>query len=500
MKLDEVFALDSAGWPALLVNDGCTILRSNQTARKLFGSALEGSAQLLGAIWAPENGPAAEQFLAQWERSPAATVSLKFRVKGGGISSFSASICSFTKDEQRYFIFQLLPDWSFAGDPKGLPTDFTLAQKHKLDVALQLARTVSLDFNNALTSILGYTSLILSQMEPNNPWRHLLVEVEKSASKAAEIANDLGTFSRQDKEPRAQASGNLNSIVQRSTELLRNGTTKQITWSVQLERKLFSAKFDEAKMQQAFMKVLENANDAIETTGRITVQTRNVELSQGTQDRDLRLAPGTYVCIELSDSGAGIPADILPRIFEPFFTTKKASGHRGLGLALVYGIVTNHGGGVAVSSQSGVGTSVRVYLPAEKRIVQDSGANNQDLNGTQTILMVDDEDILLTMGKTILGAYGYKVLTANSGQKALDIFSKQEPRVDLVITDMVMPAMSGRELAEHIHRQSPETPILCTSGFVRPSNQADDVGYLQKPFTSHELLAKVKAVLAGNIS
>ncbi|HLP76451.1 MAG TPA: ATP-binding protein, partial [Candidatus Paceibacterota bacterium] len=221
---------------------------------------------------------------------------------------------------------------------------------------------------------------------------------------------------------------------------------------------------------------------------------------QGTQDRELRLAPGTYVCVEFSDSGRGIPAEVLPRIFEPFFTTKKSTGHRGLGLALVYGIITNHGGGVAVSSQPEVGTSVRVYLPAEKRIVQDSGVHHQDLNGSQTILMVDDEDLLLTMGKTILSSFGYKVFTANSGQKALDIFSKPDSRIDLVITDMVMPAMSGRELAEHIHRQSPETPILCTSGFVRPSNEPEDISYLQKPFTSQELLAKVKAVLSGNIS
>ena len=496
IKLDEVFALENAGWPALLVNDACTILRSNQTARKLFGPALEGAAPLLGAIWAPENGPAAEQFLAQWERSPAANISLKFRVKGGGVSSFSVSICSFQKDAQRYFLFQLLPDWSFAADSKGPPTDFTLAQKHKLDVALQLARTVSLDFNNALTSILGYTSLILSQMESNNPWRHLLVEVEKSASKAAEIANDLGTFSRQDKEARTQSSGNLNSIAQRSTEILRGATTKQISWNVQLERKLFTAKFDEAKMQQAFVKILENANEAISVSGRITVQTRNVELSQGTQDRDLRLAPGTYVCVEISDSGAGIVPDVLPRIFEPFFTTKKASGHRGLGLALVYGIVTNHGGGVAVSSQPGVGTSVRVYLPADKRIVQDQALGSQNLTGTETILFVDDEDLVLTMAKTILGAYGYNVLTANSGQKALEQFSKPEPRIDLVITDMVMPAMSGRELAEHIRQLSVETPILCTSGFVRSANQEDAFSYLQKPFTSQELLLKVRSILS----
>jgi CheY-like chemotaxis protein len=155
---------------------------------------------------------------------------------------------------------------------------------------------------------------------------------------------------------------------------------------------------------------------------------------------------------------------------------------------------------VAVSSQPGVGTSFRIYLPAEKKIVQDSGLSTQELNGNQTILMVDDEDVLLTMGKTILSAYGYKVLTANSGQKALEIFSKKDPAIDLVVTDLVMPAMNGRELIEHIRKISPTTPILCTSGFSRNSQQEDAVAYLAKPFTSQELLAKVKASLSGNIS
>jgi CheY-like chemotaxis protein len=168
-----------------------------------------------------------------------------------------------------------------------------------------------------------------------------------------------------------------------------------------------------------------------------------------------------------------------------------------LGLAWVYGIVTNHGGGVAVSSQPGTGTSVRVYLPAENRIVRDSHVSHENLNGNQTILMVDDEDLLLTMGETILSEYGYRVLTANSGRKALEILSKGDAGVDLLITDLVMPGMSGRELADHVHRVSPATRILCTSGFVRPSNPSEDAIYLQKPFTSQDLLLKVKQVLTS---
>jgi two-component system cell cycle sensor histidine kinase/response regulator CckA len=498
MKSDLVFALDNAGWPALLVDGTTTILRASQTAVKLFGPVLEGAAPRLSAVWPPDNGLTAEQFLSQWERSPAAVVNLKFRVKGGAVNPFAVSLASLSKEGQRYFVMQLLPGDAAAGpaEAKGPPSEASLAQKQKLECALQLARTVSLDFNNALTSILGHTSLLLSQMEPNHPWRTSLLEVEKSAAKAAEIANDLGAFSRQEKEPRGQTGGNLNSILQRSVEVLQKSQPQKIQWLPQLERKLLSVKFDEAKMQQAFVKVLENAAQAVGANGRIIIQSRNMELHEPAQDRDLRLAPGTYVCVEISDNGCGIPSEVLPRIFEPFFTTKKEGNHRGLGLAWVYGIVTNHGGGVAVSSQVNAGTSVRIYLPAEKKLAHETSVDATNLNGTQTILMVDDEDLLLTMGQTVLSAFGYKVLTANSGQKALEIFAQAKSRVDLVITDLVMPAMSGRELVEHIHQLSPETRILCTSGFVRPNSEATNSFYLQKPFTSQELLVKVKNALA----
>src|SRR6185312_14194701 len=184
------------------------------------------------------------------------------------------------------------------------------------------ARTVSLDFNNALTSILGHASLLLTQAEPNHPWRRSLLEVEKSAGRAAEIANDLGTFSRPDKDSRGQSARNLNSILQRAVELFANAENKKIVWKSQLERRPYAAKFDEAKIQQAFVKVLENAVQAVKENPQITVQSRNVELADGAQDRNVRLNPGTYICVEISDNGPGIPAEVLPKIFEPFFTTK----------------------------------------------------------------------------------------------------------------------------------------------------------------------------------
>jgi signal transduction histidine kinase/CheY-like chemotaxis protein len=410
------------------------------------------------------------------------------------VAAYSTSISSDDTGGQPLFLLQLFLTSARRNDAASTTGDAAAAQKQKLDCALQLARSVALDFNNALTSVLGHTSLLLTKAEPDHPWRRSLLEVEKAAGRAAEIANDLAAFSRQEKDVRGQPVGNLNPLLGRCVETLRQSLKEPVAWKLQLERRLLAAKFDEAKIQQAFLKILENALEARGPDAAIIVSTRNVELTEATQDRNLKLAAGTYVCAEISDNGRGIEPEVLPRIFEPFFTTKKAP-HRGLGLAWVYGIVTNHGGGVAVSSAPGDGAAVRVYLPAEKSVAPGGADLTDDLNGSGTILMVDDEDLLLTMGEMILSSYGYTVFTANSGPKALVILAQCEKPVDLVITDLVMPVMSGRELVERVRQVSPATQILCTSGYVQPATQPESAAYLQKPFTSTELLLKVKAAL-----
>jgi signal transduction histidine kinase len=502
MKPEVVFGLESAGWPALLLNAGSVVLRANAVATATFGTALAGEAPGLSAIWSPENSGAPEDFFTRWEQSPVPAMELKLRPANGAMTKFTVAVCAFSRDGSKWYVLQLLPavEPAPAGahdEAKGAPDTSGAVLKQKLDCALQLARTVSLDFNNALTSVLGHTSLLLSKAEAGHPWRRSLMEVEKSAEHAAEIANELQTFSRQEKETRRAPPGNLNEVVNRCVEFFRNAQGAKISWNLQMERSPFGVRFDEAKVQQALTKILENAVEAIGEgrKGQITVQTRNVELSKPTQDRNVRLMAGTYVCVEITDDGGGIEPDVLPRIFEPFFTTKKP--HRGLGLALVYGIVTNHGGGVVISSQPGAGTSARVYLPAEKDFIHESAGAEGDLQGTETVLVVDDESLLLTMAETILTEYGYKVLTANSGQKALAILSRDDLTADLVVTDLVMPGMGGRELVERIRQLAPAMRILCTSGYVMPADKQTGKAYLQKPFTSAELLAKVKQVLAS---
>jgi signal transduction histidine kinase len=495
-----VFVLNNAEWPVLLLNPDGLIRHGNPAAIEAFGIAWQEGLPTLENLWSPLNPSPAKDCLAQWKQSANDTPVLKFRSTVGNDLARLVSVCKFEHDGEDFFLLQLLPpppEPKPAAAPAAEPADqMAIIQKQKLDCALQLARTMALDFNNALTSILGHASLILGQMEATHPWRASLVEVEKSAARAAEIAADLAAFSRQEREPRSQATGSLNQLLERVVSLFRSSMPDKAQWSMQLNHKLYTTKFDEAKMQQVFTKIMENSIQALNKDGRITIQTRNIDLTSATQDRNTQLAAGSYVCVEITDNGCGIEPEVLPRIFEPFFTTKRGPQHRGLGLAWVYGVVTNHGGGVAVSSTPGNGTAVRVYLPADKKIVHETAFNNESLQGNQTILMVDDEDLLLTMGQAILSSFGYKVLTANNGQRALEILLKNEPVIDLLVTDLVMPGMSGRELVDQARRMNPDLRVLSTSGYVFPGSNDASESYLQKPFTSRALLSKVKIALA----
>ncbi len=491
MSLDVVFFMQEAVWPALLANAEGVIQQANPAARNFFGAALGSLPAPLSSLWPGDAATSWEDLLKQTSGDMLSMPRMQFRQPDG--SQIERVLCGskFTGTEPVVLI-QFLP--IPARDPT---SSEAAAQKHKLECALQLARTVASDFNNVLTSILGHTSLVLSKLEPGHPLRTSLLEVEKSAAKAAEIANDLGTFSSSSREQKSPAAGNLNALLRRSVDTWREDDGQPpIHWSFHLEKHLFACKFDEAKIQQAVVKILENAAESLSGEGRITLSTRSLELAESTQDRNVHLNPGAYVCVEIKDSGSGIKPEVLPRVFEPFFTTKGAP-HRGLGLAWVYGILTNHGGGVAISSQAGSGASVRLYLPAEKRHLKDAGNDSPtELAGTQKILLVDDEELLLSMGQTILSSFGYNVIVASNGQRALELLRASQPPIDLLITDLVMPGMTGTELARTTRQVSPYTRILCTSGFVSNSGHYDESNYLQKPFTTQELLLKIKQSLS----
>ena len=446
-----------------------------------------------------------EQFLARWERSAASTIPIRYQAKGGAVHTFATYICA-SREVQKRYLFQLirgqdmgaasLSDLTRIG-PTGKPSpgDTTFIQKQKLDCAVQLTRSVVLDLNNVLTCILGHTSIVLAQLEPTHPVRASIAEVERAAVKAAEISHQLAAFSRQEKEAPVMAAGNLNPLVRRVVDALQPKTPSSTRWQLHFEDHLYSVKCDEAKVQQALSRIVENAVEAIDERGRITLTTRSLDISEPTQDLTAQLTPGTYVCIEVSDDGKGIAPENLPRIFEPFFTTKVS--HRGLGLAWAYGVITNHRGSLAISSEPSRGTSVRVYLPASQKVVTDTVLQKCDIGPRRTILYVDDEDLLLNMAQAVLSAYGYNVLTASSGPKALELLEVNPPEIDLVVTDMVMPQMSGTEFIEQLQVRLPGVPILRTSGFVRTGGDDDIETYLQKPYNSQTLLRRIKHLLAA---
>lgn len=505
MNIDLV--LKEASWPSLLVDSTGTIKQSNAAAATTFGPEHVRAGAQLGSLLATANEPglSIEQLLSAAGSRPWTQVTL--RIGDGQAGRFLGAACRLEGGarDPGLFLVQLAPASATPGgaaavkaaaasvsDPAGAASE--AAQKQKLECALQLTRTVALDFNNALTSILGHTSLVLGKMPADHPWRSSLIEVEKSAEKAAEIASDLASFSRQERDTRAGTGDNLNQLVRRTVELFRSSGSPEAKWEMKLEGKLYAVSMDEAKLQQAFVKILDNAIQARGTNRHITITSGNKSVEEATYDGCVTINPGDYVFVEIADNGMGIAPEVLPRIFEPFFTTK--DGHRGLGLAWVYGIVTNHAGLVSVSSHAGHGTAVTVYLPATRRIVSDHAASAEGLTGDQTILIVDDEDLLLTMGQMILSEFGYQVLTANDGRKALELFRKPGPKIDLVITDLVMPNMSGRELIESLRKLAPGIRVLCTSGYDRGAQLPSEPFYLQKPYTSQQLLTAVKEVLA----
>ncbi|MEN9572590.1 MAG: hypothetical protein RL514_445 [Verrucomicrobiota bacterium] len=503
------FPLETAGWPVLLVDGSGEILRANACACSVFGGADGLPPKRLVGLWTFDNGCSAEQFLKQLDKASAPVFPLKLQTSKEGLLPFVVHINHWQLAGQKAFLFQILTRSAPAPKPAersepapvtpvapppvlpdpAMNTAVTLQQK--LLCALQLTRTVAMDFNNALTSILGHTTHVLAQMQSDHPWRSSVLQIEKAAGRATQVSFELSAFSREEKEAQPDLSGNLNKLVRKLVDQSKNFNANTLVWRPNLEARLFSAPFNEAKLGQALEKIIENAVEAAGATGTISVATQNRDHASPLTDGRVTLPPGTYVCIEINDTGPGIPADVLPQVVDPFFTTKP--GHRGLGLAWAYGIITNHGGSLAITSLPGQGATVRVYLPADRKALEEGVLADEDLRGDQTVLIVDDEELLLTMSDMVLSSFGYRVLTAMNGRQAMEIIEHPDIHVDLVVTDLVMPHMDGHELIQRLQTVAPGLRVICTSGNFRPSNRELGVTYLQKPFTSQDLLRVVKA-------
>ena len=366
-----------------------------------------------------------------------------------------------------------------------------LRQAQKMEAVGRLAGGVAHDFNNLLTVILGYSSL-LHESSPSA--RECVGEIEKAASRAAALTKQLLAFSR--KQVLQQRVLNPNEAVSGMEEMLRRLIGEDIALELDLDPALSNVKVDRGQLEQVILNLAVNARDAMECGGTIRITSRNTEVEA--DDTHLAtLRPGSYVCIDVADTGIGMDHETQARIFEPFFTTKEEGKGTGLGLSTVYGIVKQSGGAVSVSSSLGNGTAFSIFLPATLEVEEAATSSTSALrSGAGVVLLVEDEASLLKLISGTLERAGYKVVEAPSGKDALRV-SEEIPRIDLLLTDVVMPGMTGPQLVEKLQSQGKVDTVLFMSGYAQEliGKKASDIKFLPKPFTPSALLAKVQEVL-----
>jgi signal transduction histidine kinase len=378
-----------------------------------------------------------------------------------------------------------------------------LRQAQKMESVGRLAGGIAHDFNNLLTIIAGYSQLGLELVSPKDPVAGHLGEIKRAADRAAELTRQLLAFSR--RQVLSFQVINLNAIVTGMDRMLRRLIGEDVELETRLAPGLGRVKADPGQIEQVIMNLAINARDAMPWGGKLTLETRNVELDEKYAASHASVKPGPYVLLAVSDSGAGMDKEVLEHIFEPFFTTKEQGKGTGLGLAMVYGTIKQCGGFIWVYSEKGKGATFKIYLPLVEEGEEGEATQaveERPLTGTETILLVEDETGVRGLAEQVLADYGYRVLAASRGEEALRLAAQSDGPLHLLLTDVVMPGMSGRELAERLHPSKPGLKVLYMSGYtdeaiVRHGVLEEGVEFLQKPFTPQALARKVRQVLDG---
>ncbi len=373
-------------------------------------------------------------------------------------------------------------------------------QSQKMEAVGRLAGGVAHDFNNLLTVITSYSDLLLEDLAPGDAKRDDLEQVRKAADGAAALTRQLLAFSRQQVvEPRVVS---LNTVVEGLQKILRRVIGEDIEVTIALAPDLESVRADVGQLEQVLMNLVVNARDAMPTGGRLTVETANVEHDpEYARDREAA-AVRRFAMLAVTDTGCGMDEATKARIFEPFFTTKETGKGTGLGLATVYGIVKQAGGFIWVYSEPGQGTSFKIYLPAVDATAERTTAASTTPapRGTETVLLVEDAAAVRAVTKQMLERQGYTVLEAPDGEVGLRLAQRHRGVIHLLLTDVVMPRIGGRELAEQLTRLRPDVKVLYASGYtddsvVRHGILESGTAYLQKPFSPESLARKVRDVL-----
>lgn len=377
-----------------------------------------------------------------------------------------------------------------------------LHQSQKMEAIGKLAGGVAHDFNNMLTTIMGYTDIMLMQVDQESPLRGSMEEIKKASERAASLTNQLLAFSR--KQMIQPIVLNINRALAEMDKMLRRLIGEDIDLATILEPELWKVKFDPGQMDQVVMNLAVNAKDAMPKGGKLTIETANVDLDEVyAHQHGIELKPGHFVVLAVSDTGVGIDEETQSRIFEPFFTTKEKGKGTGLGLSTVYGIVKQSGGYIWIYSEPDQGTTFKIYLPKteeEIAFLAEDQMQPQNLAGSETILLAEDDTSARKLIRSSLQEYGYWVLEAQDGKEALQLIEHHKGPIHMLLTDVVMPGMSGRELAERLQPLQPKMKILYMSGYtdnaiVHHGVLESGMQFIQKPFTPKALVSKVRKVL-----
>lgn len=375
-----------------------------------------------------------------------------------------------------------------------------LLQSQKMESIGRLAGGVAHDFNNMLCVILGYTELIKARLPVYDPLLQDLQAIEKAAFHSRDVTAQLLAFSR--KQLIAPRSANLNDIISDAKKTIEPLIGEDVELQFYPGAGLWNILFDPAQIEQVLVNLAVNARDALPSGGKLIIKTVNISLDEARCREQSGLMPGDYVLLEVSDNGLGMDKETLAHIFEPFFTTKGVGEGTGLGLATVYGIVEQNGGFIRVSSEPGVGTTFKVYIP--KGVEQERAPAKTDrkpvVSGTGTVLLVEDDAMVRGMTAEMLKSFGYTVLIANNSVDALSLCEKNRGPIDLLITDVVMPNMNGKELRDRIKIIRPGIKVLFMSGYtsniiVHHGIAEEGVQFIQKPFSLNDFARKIRHIL-----